>query len=250
MPILPIMQRPLRRQSELQQHHQHQHQTSKSTEIRRQARRKEITDFVSIPSPEIPVGGHIQNFVPAWRDLTSDLEIIKIVEGLDIPLVEVQHQSHIPHPLQVSADETKAADEQIQQLLQKGAIEECQHTNPDDFVSTVRPKKDGGYHMIWNLKDFNKFVEYNHFKMETLKDICQSITPNCFMAVIDLQDAYLVIPISRHHQRFLKFIWKGKIYCYLVLPFSLACAPRIFTKLLKVPLSEIREMRTHCFHVH
>ena len=73
-----------------------------------------------------------------------------------------------------------AADKHIDELLAKGAIREYDSVQPSDFVSTVflRPKKDGGYHMILNLKDFNQSVEYNHFKMETLKDICNSISTN------------------------------------------------------------------------
>ena len=166
---------------------------------------------------------------------------MNIIDGLDIPLVEFVSQKSTPFPIKFSKQETEAADEHIHKLLQKGAIIECSSINPGDFVSTVflRPKKDGGYRMILNLKDFNDFVEYNHFKMETLKEICASITPGCYMAVIDLQDAYLVIAITSKHHKFLKFRWRDKIYCYVVLPFGLACAPRIFTKLLKVPLYHI-----------
>ena len=31
-----------------------------------------------------------------------------------------------------------------------------------------------------------------------------------------------------------------KIYCYLVLPFGLACSPRVITKIAKVPLFLVR----------
>ena len=119
---------------------------------------------------------------------------------------------------------------------------ECESISDDDFVSTVflQPKKNGGFHMILNLKNFNDFVEYQHFKMETIKDILAAVVPNCFMCVADLQDAYLVVPISKWHWKFLKFRWKGKIYCYLVLPFGLACSPRVFTKITKITLSVVR----------
>ena len=136
-----------------------------------------------------------------------------------------------------------AADEQIEQLLAKGAIMQCDSINENDFVSMVflHPKKDGGFRMILNLKGFNEYIEYQHFKMETIKDIMHAIVPNCFMAVVDLSDAYLVVLISKWHWRLLKFCWRGKIYCYLVLPFGLACTPRVFTKVAKVPLSLVRE---------
>ena len=161
---------------------------------------------------------------------------------MSIPIKDLQIQDYVPKPLRFLQVEMEAADEQITQLLQKHAIIECDSISEGDFFSTVflRPKKDGGYQMILNLKDFNQFVEYLHFKMETLKDICNAMIPGCFMAVTDLKDAYLVISILGEHCCFLKFHWCDKIYYYLVLPFGLTCAPQIFTNLLKVPLSEIR----------
>ena len=111
-----------------------------------------------------------------------------------------------------------------------------------DFVSNVflRPKKSGGVRLILDLSGFNEYVTYTKFKMETLKDILASIVPNCFMAVGDLQDVYLVAPICRKHWSYLKFRWRDKVFCYKVLCFGLGCSPRIFTKLAKVPLSVVR----------
>ena len=48
---------------------------------------------------------------------------------------------------------------------------------------------------------------------------------------LDLKDAYLTIPVHQSHQKFLRFFWKGKFYQFVCMAFSLAPAPRIFTKL-------------------
>ena len=108
-----------------------------------------------------------------------------------------------PHPLTFLELEMRAADEQIEQLLAKGAIMQCDSINENNFVSMVflHPKKDRGFRMILNLKGFNEYIEYQHFKMETIKDIMHAIVPNCFMAVADLSDAYLVVLISKWHWR-------------------------------------------------
>ena len=37
-------------------------------------------------------------------------------------------------------------------------------------------------------------------------------------------------------------MWDGKLYQFCYLPFDLASAPRIFTKILKPPLSVLRDM--------
>ena len=97
-----------------------------------------------------------------------------------------------------------------------------------EYISTffVHPKKDGNYRMILNLKQLNSFVEYHHFKMDTL-------TTGYYMAFVDLKDGYYTVPIAAKHQKFLKFLWRGCMYKFTCLPNGLACAPRVFIKLLK-----------------
>jgi len=53
---------------------------------------------------------------------------------------------------------------EINTLLEKAVIVKA-HDEPGEFISPifVRPKKDGSHRMILNLKNFNEYVEYNHF---------------------------------------------------------------------------------------
>ena len=62
------------------------------------------------------------------------------------------------------------------------------------------------------LKNLNKHVQYNHFKMDTLQSVISLKTPNCFMASVDLKDVYYSVPIAVAHQKYLKFEWGGKLY--------------------------------------
>ena len=54
-------------------------------------------------------------------------------------------------------------------------------------------------------------MPYTHFKMET-NSILKMITPHCYMAKIDIKDAYHSIPILEEHQKYLKFLFGGKLY--------------------------------------
>ena len=65
-----------------------------------------------------------KHFVKNWCKITSDPEIIQMVTGFQIPLVDFQQQSRVPPELQFSQAEMQAADNQIEQLLLKGAIVE------------------------------------------------------------------------------------------------------------------------------
>ena len=77
--------------------------------------------------------------------------------------------------------------------------------------------------------------------MKSLKHVVSMIRPNCFMASVDLKDAYYSVPIHRDHQKYLKFEWQGQLYQFTCLPNGLACAPRLFTKLLKPAYSTLRK---------
>ena len=64
------------------------------------------------------------------------------------------------------------------------------------------------------------------------------MTQGCFMASVDIQDSYYTVPVTKEHQKYLKFSWREKLYQFTCLPNGLASAPRIFTKILK-PLFKI-----------
>ena len=87
--------------------------------------------------------------------------------------------------------------------------------------------------MILNLKPLNEFVDYHHFKMDTFRTTLKLIRLGCFMASVDLKDAYYSIPIAEEDRKFLLFEWKGKYYQFTCLSNGLSSAPRIFTKILK-----------------
>ena len=78
--------------------------------------------------------------------------------------------------------------------------------------------------------------------MDTLEAAISMMKPGCFMASVDLKDAYYTVPIHPSHQKYLKFCFDGAFYQYTCLPNGLASAPRIFTKLLKPVYATLHSM--------
>lgn len=113
----------------------------------------------------------------------------------------------------------------------------------DEFISNIfiRPKKNGKQRVILNLKRLNNCVEYHHFKMDTLKTAISLISKDCYMASIDLQDAYYSCKVNVNDRKYLRFFWNGQKYQYTCLAMGLASAPRIFTKLMKPVFSTLRK---------
>ena len=135
----------------------------------------------------------------------------------------------------------KIIDKEIEKLSDKKVISKCEIT-PGQFISPVftRPK-DGSHCMILSLKQLNNDITYHHFKMDTLLVALGLITPNCFMALIDLKDAYYSIPIEQDDRKFLRFKWRGQLWQFDCMPNGLALASRKFTKLLKPIFATLRK---------
>ena len=66
----------------------------------------------------------------------------------------------------------------------------------------VVPKCTGGLWTILNLKQFNCDLHIPYFKMPTIRHVWQLIQHGDYAFSIDLQDAYLHIPIVKHHCHF------------------------------------------------
>ena len=86
----------------------------------------------------------------------------------------------------------------------------------------VTPKVTGGWRPVIDLSRLNGWMELSSFHMETAQPILQSLCPGDWMVSLDLQDAYLQVPVhpaSRCYQggggRSLSFLtdWWTALIC-------------------------------------
>ena len=76
--------------------------------------------------------------------------------------------------------------------------------------------------------------------MDSISTVLNLINKDCFMASIDLKDAYYSLKISENFHQYLKFEFLDKLYEFVCFPNGLAPYPRKFTKITKIPLSDLR----------
>lgn len=147
----------------------------------------------------------------------------------------------VPRAIKCSSVEAANIDSQISLFLEKGIIVESSQEH-EQFISTIflREKKNGSFRMILNLKELNTWINYNHFKMDSIHTCIQLMKPHYFMGSVDLQNAYYSIPVHPAHQKYLKFAWQGKLYQFTCLAQGLASAPRLFTKIMKPVFATLR----------
>ena len=163
--------------------------------------------------------------------------MLKLVKGVDIPFL-APPQKEVNQPTMVNRVEARILDKEINKLLQIGVIEQATHTYGECISPVfIRPKQNG-YRMI--LKLLNEAIEYIHFKVESLQSALRMMRPGCYMASIDLKDANYTVSVNMEYRKFLRFMWKGQLFEYTCLPNGLACAPRLFTKIMKPVFGHLR----------
>ena len=164
-----------------------------------------------------------------------------MVVGYKLELTAPPVQHKVKAPLRFSLTESKKIEAEIPELLQKGALTNVT-PDSDQFVSNLFlvPKRDGGSRLVINLKDLNEYLQYNHFKMEGIHLLRDLMRPNDWLGKIDLKDAYFVVPIWENHKKYLRFLWKNSLLEFACLPFGLAIAPRVFTKIMKPVVALLR----------
>ena len=190
----------------------------------------------------------MRHHLPFWESLTNDPFILDAIKDHHIEFeAEYPTQTVQPNKISFSAAEILTIDAEIAKLVTREVLQVTNRV-PDGFISNIfiRPKKDGAFRMILNLKPLSKFVDYHHFKMDTFRTALKLIRSGCFMASVDFKAAYYSIPIAEEDRKLLMFQWKGKYYQFTCLPNGLSSAPRIFTKILKPVYARLRSIGHTC----
>ena len=115
--------------------------------------------------------GCITESISNWQMITSDKEILTSVRGAAIEFDTQPYNTKRPQST-FSAEESAIIDSEVAKLLSKNVIETTDHT-PYEVISNIfiRPKKDGGYRLILNLKGLLQFVTYHQSNFSYIDDL-------------------------------------------------------------------------------
>ena len=164
-------------------------------------------EHLLLESPEgsLPLGGRLQKIHKNWEKITTDHTILETVKGYKIVFTQPPIQWRPVHTQRFSVEESTNLTQEVEEMLTKQSIEECSPL-PDQFVGHLflRPKKNGIFRPVFNLKHLNAFVVYQYFNMEGVQMLTSMIQTHDWMMTIDLKDAYLCVPIAGKHRKYLR----------------------------------------------
>ena len=85
--------------------------------------------------------------------------------------------------------------------------------------------------------------------MQTLQTILTLIQPNCYMATINLKDAYYSVKIDGNDTCFLKFLCNSKLLKFLSCPMICHQVLKVY-KTDKVFISNFKNARIYSCNIH
>lgn len=215
------------------------------SESAKEGARKRL-NLLRLNTSHLPTAGRISAHNRNWERITTDVWVLRTVKGYRLDLRAKPYQRSRP-VTRVKKVMEESISEEVEALKRKGAITPVS-TQDRGFISRIFlvPKKGGKNRPVINLRPLNRFLRYQHFKMEGIVVVKHLLQQGDWLTRIDLKDAYFSVPVHPDHRNLLRFMWKNQAYEFGCLPFGLSSAPRVFTKLLRPVVSFLRERGVRC----
>ena len=169
--------------------------------------------------------------------------------GYQIPFRSRPFLSRVPIPLPSYSPNSireLALSNAASALVEKEALEIAPPSPGFYSCLFFTPKVTGGWRPVIDLSRLNSWVELSSFHMETAQSVLQSLRQGDWMVSLDLQDAYLQVPVHPASCRYLRFCVGDTVYQFRALCFGLSSAPQVFTRIM-APVSSI--MHRHGFRL-
>ena len=195
--------------------------------------------LLKIPVHDSLVGGRLAQHKEAWS-LAPRWQ--RSVVNLGVGWKFLSQPPNPPPPQEVNPK----LEEELMKYLKNGVIVEST-TKPKWFCRLfTRNKPDGSLRVIADLSTLNNYIQPVTFRMPSITDLQKQLSSPKWLAKIDIEDAYLHIPVKKFFQSFLGIKYKNKFYQYAALPFGLSAAPAIFSGIIGHPIKLARDQGVKC----
>ncbi len=186
------------------------------------------------------VVGSLRRHITFWQRIVPHTHawILDVISrGYALPFKQGVSVPEMCFPNNHSAmDHYHFVNDEIRRLISIGAVRSVDNAprviSPLS-VATNTPK----LRLILDLSVFNDFIDVTSVKYETLDSIRDLLPRGGFLGKFDMKSGYHHVEIRTSDQTYLGFAWDlgsgRQFFVFTVLPFGLASAPFLFTKLFR-----------------
>ncbi|KAL9970917.1 hypothetical protein ACROYT_G023375 [Oculina patagonica] len=197
------------------------------------------------------VKGRLKDHLSFWHAIKANQWVISIIrDGYALPFVELPPRKQMENH-KSAADEKEFVAEQVKELLLTGCVTKVNRAD----IHIVSPlgvvKNSVKKRLILDLKFVNKYLGIPKFKYEDIRTVRDIFALCNWFFKFDYKSGYHHVDILPNHQKFLGFSWtlvgEKKWFAFTVLPFSLASATYVFSKIQKALVKHWREQGIRIF---
>jgi ribonuclease HI len=203
--------------------------------------------FIEEETPKVPVMRHrLRNCLPFWKSfVTNTLVISWIAFGYNIQWIgEPPAAKHLKN--HKSCDQHAAfIDETIADLVAAQSILEVSD-KPRVICPLGVVQQKEKLRMIYDARYINRHANTPSFKYEDL-GVCENVLrPHDYMMTVDLSKGYHHVDLHDDTIPYMGLEWREKYYVWQSLPFGLAPACWVFTKITRELLGKWRTQGHRC----
>ena len=181
--------------------------------------------------------GRLKQSLHKWEQIGASSYILNVIEnGYTLPL-KTEPQKVCLRNNKSARENANFVSEEINNLLQKGVVSECESQPHVVNPLTVAFNKASKPRLVLDCRHINPHLHKFKFKYEDIKTAENMFEKGAFLFTFDLRGAYHHISIQEKSRAYLGFAWHDgkstRYYVFNVLAFGIATAGHIFSKTVR-----------------
>ena len=181
----------------------------------------------------LSVKGKMKENLMFWKSIGTNSKVIEIIErGYKIPFIDTPRKAHFCNS-KTAFENFEFVDKSIEDLLKCGSAVETSFVPKVISPLSVSTNAKGKQRLILDLRFVNSHLYREYIRFDDWRSFEKFLVLDGFLYKFDLKSGYHHIDIFSDHQTYLGFSWRAKHYVFTVLPFGLASAAFIFTKIFR-----------------
>lgn len=176
----------------------------------------------------------LNNYSHSFARDTKDLGCTNLIK---MHIHTTTNQPVYCKPYRLSHKESEIVNEKVEDLLEAGIIRESmsEYSSPVVLVK----KKDEGYRLCVDYRALNARTVKDRYPLPHIEDQVTRLSGKCFFTTLDLAQGYYQVPIDVESINKTAFVTPSGQYEFLKMPFGLANAPAVFSRLIQMTLGRV-----------